>query len=175
MRFSSTWHANKVELGPPQRTQDAGMSKHEVREWIDIYQARRAVKELAAAVGFKPPACNELAIVASELASNIVKYGVRGSLAQDPIANAEGPGIQIVARDFGPPFHDLASALRDGYDDKGPIDPLQMIKRRGIGGGLGAVVRLTHYFRVDTLRDGKEIWVVRYLNRRLGNPTIVLQ
>ena len=76
----------------------------------------------------------------------------------------------MVARDFGRPFHDLKMALRDGYDDRGPIDPMHMLRRGGIGGGLGAVIRLSHSFRVDTLPDGKEIEVVRYLKRPLGRP-----
>jgi anti-sigma regulatory factor (Ser/Thr protein kinase) len=132
------------------------------------------VKLLAGTLGFASLACNELAIVTSELASNILKYGVRGSVAADPLDDPGASGILIVARDFGPPFRDLAMALQDGCDDRGPIDPIRMLHRRGIGGGLGAIVRLTHSFRVNPLDDGKAIEVRRYVNRRLGNPSIVL-
>ena len=38
-----------------------------------------------------------------------------------------------------------------------------MLKRQGIGGGLGAVLRLTHSFKVNPLLVGKEIMVERYL------------
>jgi hypothetical protein len=59
----------------------------------------------------------------------------------------------------------LATALQDGCDDRGPIDPMQLLTRQGIGGGLGAVLRLTHHFKVEPLADGKEIIVERYLRR----------
>src|SRR6266511_261988 len=128
--------------------------------------ARRAhEREPNALLGEENRILMMLAIVASELGSNIIKYGVRGSLEMEPIENAEGSGVSVVARDFGPPFHDLAMALEDGCDDRGPIDPMQMLKRRGIGGGLGAVIRLTHSFHVHSLVDGKEIRVARYKKR----------
>ena len=70
-----------------------------------------------------------------------------------------------MARDYGPPFHDLATALQDGCDDRGPLDPMQMLSRKGIGGGLGAVLRLTHAFSVQPLPDGKEIKTERYVEK----------
>src|SRR6266540_702832 len=83
--------------------------------------ARRAhEREPNALLGEENRILMMLAIVASELGSNIIKYGVRGSLEMEPIENAEGSGVSVVARDFGPPFHDLAMALEDGCDDRGP-------------------------------------------------------
>ena len=143
------------------------MREHKIRDRSDIYGVRHTVRALAAGVGFPRRACDELAIVVSELGSNILKYGVRGFISIDAVASAER-GIVIVARDFGPPFHDLGMALRDGYDDRGPIDPMTMMKRGGIGGGLGAVLRFSHAFRVETLADGKKIEVVRYVDRAPG-------
>ena len=86
--------------------------------------------------------------MASELGSNIIKYGRHGSLTFSGLEaeDARGRGISVVARDYGPPFHDLAIALQDGCDDRGPLDPMQLFNRKGIGGGLGAVFRLTHSF-----------------------------
>lgn len=140
------------------------MVEHRIRDRTDVYGARQMLKTVAISVGFGRRECDELAIVVSELASNILKYGVRGSIRCEPIA-APTDGIMMVARDYGPPFHDLALALQDGYDDRGPIDPAQLMKRGGIGAGLGAIIRLTHSFRVDQLSDGKAIEVVRYRRR----------
>lgn len=142
------------------------MPRCEVKEWVDVYHAQRCVSGVARELGFAKRECTELAIVASELASNILKYGVRGGIEIDAVADARGTGIALVAVDCGPPFHDLESAMKDGWDDRGPIDPLHMLKRKGIGGGLGAVIRLTHSFRVEPLSHGKRIFVVRYLRRR---------
>ncbi len=119
----------------------------------------------AADVGFPRRECTELAIVASELTSNILKYGVSGAIELDRVSDTNGEGLTVIASDSGPPFRDLALALQDGCDDQGPIDPLHMFKRKGMGGGLGAVVRLTHSFRVEPTLAGKKIHVVRYLKR----------
>jgi anti-sigma regulatory factor (Ser/Thr protein kinase) len=141
------------------------MPEHEVRIWVDVLAARRALKTLAGELGFQPRETTELAIVASELGSNILKYGRHGHLAYEPLSQegAPGKGVRVVARDYGPPFHDLAIALQDGCDDRGPIDPIQLLHRKGIGGGLGAVLRMTHTFAVEPLADGKRIVVERYL------------
>ena len=143
------------------------MQHYQIREWIDVLAARRAAKLLALEIGFAARETSELAIVASELGSNILKYGLHGSISLSAIPRVENaqPGIALVARDFGPQFHDLALAVQDGCDDRGPLDPMLMLKRRGIGGGLGAVLRLTHSFKVSPLIVGKEITVERYLRQ----------
>ena len=145
------------------------MVEHRIRDRTDVYGARHMLKTVAHGIGFGRRECEELAIVVSELASNILKYGVRGSIRIEAIADP-ADGIMIVARDYGPPFHDLEMALKDGYDDRGPIDPGLLMKRGGIGAGLGAITRLTHSFRVDQLADGKSIEVVRYRRRLSRRP-----
>jgi anti-sigma regulatory factor (Ser/Thr protein kinase) len=141
------------------------MSNFEIRVWIDVLAARGAVKAFAGELGFQPRETTELAIVASELGSNIIKYGRHGRLifAGLEAHDARGRGISVVARDYGPQFHDLAIALQDGCDDRGPLDPMQLLNRKGIGGGLGAVLRMTHSFAVHPLSDGKEIIVTRHV------------
>ncbi len=146
------------------------MQRCDVREWIDVFYVQRCVRDAAQQVGFSSRECSELAIVASELASNIIKYGVRGGLEIAAITDANGTGLMLIAWDCGPPFHDLTAAVQDGWDDRGPIDPLDMLKRKGIGGGLGAVLRLSHSFRVEPEPVGKKIHVVRYLSRRSRRP-----
>lgn len=135
-----------------------------IRHSADLYEPRRAVCDLAVRSGFTRHDGQELAIVVSELISNILKYGVRGSV-QLQLLTDQKPGIHIIARDEGPPFHDLQLALRDGFNDRGPIDPASLMKRGGLGLGLGAIVRMTDSFRVEQLAAGKEIHVVRFLAR----------
>ena len=120
--------------------------------------------DIAERVGFRRRERAELQIVVSELVSNIVKYGVRGSIDIAIIEDASnGAGVSIVAHDVGPAFNDLGMALQDGCDDRGPIDPKDLLRRDGLGIGLGAVVRLTHTFQVEYKPGGKEIRVARYL------------
>ncbi|HEX2669562.1 MAG TPA: ATP-binding protein [Polyangiaceae bacterium] len=142
------------------------MSRHTVREALDIYALREAVNQLALELGFSRRERAELLIVASELCTNIVKYGVRGSLElQRHVDVVQGVGIVLIAHDVGPAFRDLKMALQDGCDDQGPIDPGVLMKRGGLGIGLGAVKRLTDLLTVEYSSEGKAVRVVRYLKR----------
>lgn len=143
--------------------------RFDVRHGADLYEPRRAVQELARAGGFTRHDGQELAIVISELVSNILKYGVRGCIELQSVAHPQA-AIQIVARDEGPQFYDLELALRDGYNDRGPIDPATLLKRGGIGTGLGAIVRMTDSFRVEALPQGKAIHVARLRQRPRRAP-----
>lgn len=120
-------------------------------------QARR----LAQQFGLTAKRAGEVAIVASELATNIAKHGVRGDVT---LILDDGPprALTLIARDVGPPIRDLELAVTDGCDDKGPIDPAQFLHRGGLGTGLGAVLRLSDGFEYQALPEGKEI-TVRFL------------
>ena len=117
-------------------------------------QARR----LAVQFGLGAKRSAEIAIVVSELATNIAKHGIRGeiTLILDDDLPPRGE-MTVIARDIGPPIRDLALATTDGYDDRGPIDPSVLLHRGGLGTGLGAVLRLSDRFEYRELEEGKEI------------------
>jgi anti-sigma regulatory factor (Ser/Thr protein kinase) len=141
-----------------------GPREQRVEHEVDAFAVRRATADFARELGFGRIECLELAIAASELTSNIVKYGVRGRVrleaAHDPV---RGGGIRVIAFDEGPPFRDFELAMRDGFDDRGPVDPLTLIGRRGIGSGLGAVKRFSDELGWEPTPEGKQVWLVRYL------------
>jgi len=140
------------------------MTSFRIREPADVYAPRHAVGVLAAELGFTSTGRAELAIVVSELCSNIVKYGISGSIELSAVHDPTcGDGVLIIARDMGSPFRNLAMALQDGCDDSGPIDPVELPRRGGLGIGLGAVVRLTHSLEVLADPEGKRIQVIKYL------------
>ena len=140
------------------------MPIYRISESLDVYAPRQAVGALATQIGFHSKERAELAIVVSELCSNIVKYGISGSIELEPLEDSRnGLGILIVARDVGPPFRDFAMALQDGCDDRGPIDPGELMRRGGLGIGLGAVARLTDSLELENEPQGKRIRVVRYV------------
>ena len=124
-------------------------------------QARR----LARSMGLAPKRAGELAIVVSELASNIVKHGIRGEIviAHDSQTKPAGE-IRVDARDIGPPIRDLQLAMTDGYDDRGPIDPALFLRRGGLGTGLGAVARLADRVEYREEEGGKVV-TARFLLR----------
>lgn len=131
-----------------------------VGEWSDVAIARHQARRMASELGVEPRRAGEVAIVVSELASNIVKYGVRGEIALQAVGLARGGmTLTVVARDVGPPIHDLETAMLDGHDDRGPIDPALMAHRGGLGTGLGAVARLADSLEVRQEAGGKQITV----------------
>lgn len=143
------------------------MPRFAIRERLDVFEPRRLVRSAAAEIGFRHSCCLELAIVVSELCSNVLKYGIEGSIEFEKLVDPQsGAGIQIMATDVGPPFQNLELALQDGHDDRGPIDPGSMLKRGGLGTGLGAIVRLTDSFAVQYAERSKTISVKRYVTRR---------
>ena len=142
------------------------MASFAVEDPVDVLRAQSSVRTIASELGFSRYECQELAIVASELASNILKYGTRGELLVQAVMGERGGGIEIVAIDYGPPFRDLAAAMQDGWDDDGPIDPLVLLTRKGIGGGLGAVVRFTDSFELQESARSKQIVTRRYLSQK---------
>lgn len=151
-----------------------GARSYQIRDRLDVIAPRQAVTVLAEELGFRRKDRSELAIVVSELGSNIVKYGIRGSIELGRTSDAaNGLGISIVAHDIGPVFFDLGMALQDGCDDRGPIDPHDLLRREGLGIGLGAVVRLTHTLQVEYQSVGKRIKVVRYLKAPRVRSSIV--
>lgn len=139
-----------------------------IRQPIDVFVARWTVQRTAAAAGFGSVAQQELAIVVSELATNILKYGIRGEITIRPIATPR-LGVEVVAEDEGPPLADLSLAIQDGYGDRGPLDPAKQVGRGGIGAGLGAVIRLTDTFEyLATPR--KAFRAIRYVARVPRSP-----
>ena len=102
-------------------------------------QARREAREF----GLGARRSEELGIVVAELASNIVKHGIRGEI--------------VLARDVGPPIRDLKLAMTDHHDDQGPIDPALLLRRGGLGTGLGAVARFADRVEYHEHEGGKTV------------------
>ena len=121
---------------------------------VTASQARR----FALRFGMATRRATELAIVVSELASNIVKHGIRGEivLTLDPDAPPQGE-ITVEARDIGPPIRDLQLAMTDHHDDQGPIDPALLLRRGGLGTGLGAVARFADRVEYHEREGGKTV------------------
>lgn len=145
------------------------------RVWIngpfDTFEAQRRIKSFASELGFPRRACHELAIVVSELSSNILKYGRCGRVELEKLHDTRGNGLAVHAYDFGPPFRDFDCAVEDFCDDAGPIDPDERVTRTGTGTGLGAVARLTHRLLVESQVTGKRVTAIRYLGEPLKGAT----
>lgn len=139
---------------------------YEVGVEADVFIARQAAERLALSEGYPRVAAQEVALIVSELAWNIVRHAGSGRIEIAVIVDRRlGPGLEIRACDGAPPIADLALAQRDGHTAGGPIPADAMLKRRGIGSGLGAVARLGDRLVQEPRPPGKCLIVTRFLVR----------
>lgn len=104
----------------------------EVTERSQPGEARRRATTLATSIGFGVESAGKVALVASELATNLVKHATAGGeILLTPVERGGERGIEVLAVDSGPGIANLGDALRDGYSTVGTP-----------GTGLGAVSRL---------------------------------
>jgi anti-sigma regulatory factor (Ser/Thr protein kinase) len=135
-------------------------------EDASVYGARQAIREVGAALGFDGKSVAELVLIASELCTNILKHAGRGELHLRPVHDAAlGAGVELVARDQGPPIADFEEAQRDGWSGGQRIDPVRFFGRKGIGAGLGSIRRLSDELRYEQLGVWKEISARRFVSR----------
>jgi anti-sigma regulatory factor (Ser/Thr protein kinase) len=104
----------------------------EVTEAGHSGEAQRRATALVSALGFGTEDAGKVAIVASELAKNLVKHtSDGGEILLTPVERSAECGIEIVAVDGGPGIANLADALRGASPISGTP-----------GTGLGAVSEL---------------------------------
>jgi anti-sigma regulatory factor (Ser/Thr protein kinase) len=106
------------------------------------------------------------AIAASELSTNVVKFGLPGTLT---LRLCPGPplALEIEAADHGPGFADPERALCDGVSEGVDVTALGALpaRRRGLGLGLGAVRRMSDGLTIEPRPGGGSIVVARMLVR----------
>jgi len=104
-----------------------------IREVSQVAEARRAAVTLARRHGFGEEDAGRVAIVASELATNLIKHGGGGELLVGSFEDRTGTGIELLALDKGPGIVDVDASSRDGHSTAGSP-----------GTGLGAIQRGSH-------------------------------
>lgn len=120
----------------------------EDRAWLPVYDVaaagtvRRTAVAVAAEAGMPEARVADLAIVATELATNLAKHANGGRVAIRLARCGEAIGVELVALDDGPGMGDVAASITDGYSTAGSL-----------GIGLGAVVRLATEFGVYSQAD----------------------
>ena len=111
----------------------------EISESSQVAQVRRFTSELAEDAGFNESQAGGVALVTTELATNLLKHASRGEIVVRPIVNRGIGGVELLALDKGPGIANLAESLRDGYSTAGSA-----------GTGLGAIARLAAEFDIQT-------------------------
>ena len=110
-----------------------------VHDSTRVRDARVAARGAAALAGLDEPRTAAAALVATELATNLLKHAGGGQLLVEAVAPPAGhPGalvVQIAALDHGPGLADGPAALMDGFSTAGSL-----------GAGLGTCRRLADDF-----------------------------
>src|SRR5664280_1182998 len=103
----------------------------QVRHPWDIRDAKLLAEQVAGNQGFSDVERDEIAIVISELGTNLVKHAGGGWIVVTSLFEEEHKGIQIETIDQGPGIADVSRAQTDGFSTV-----------NSLGIGLGAVNRL---------------------------------
>lgn len=130
-----------------------------VSEPSQVAEVRRVAAELARAEHMTPAEAGKLALIASELSTNLVKYGKAGSVTLTRYAEGGQHGVQLVAVDSGPGFADFGAATRDGHSTAGSL-----------GIGLGVIMRSSSFFDVYTVPGEGTAIVARLVHAAPRKP-----
>jgi len=108
-----------------------------VTEISQVAEARRRAAIMADGLGYDETATGRVAIVVTELATNIVKYGGPGEILLGAYEDETGHGFEMLALDKGDGMASPARAQADGHSTGGSS-----------GNGLGAVRRQAQAFDI---------------------------
>lgn len=120
----------------------------------DLGLAQRRVRALALEQGFGRKDAAVLALVATELGTNLLRYARGGRLRFERRFGPRRTGIVIESLDEGPGIVDPVRAMQDGYSTGG-----------GLGGGLPAVRRLMDEFSMQTGPAGTRILACKWTTK----------
>ena len=105
-----------------------------VHDQSQVSETRRRATEMAGRQGFGDTDSGRVALVATELATNILKHGSGGEVLVGAYGEGPDSGIELIALDKGPGMANVTASFADGYSTAGTA-----------GKGLGAVVRQSHF------------------------------
>lgn len=121
--------------------------------------ARFAAQEAAETSGFSSDDVYRVGIVATELATNLVKHATGGELlVRGGFAGQHGE-VELIALDHGPGIADLAGALSDGHSTAGTP-----------GNGLGAIRRMSDEVDMHSQAGKGTIIMARLRSGRAAAP-----
>ena len=127
-------------------------------EWLsittkaDVERVRRIARETARAAGLDAERAAEWTLVASELATNLVRHTPLGGSMRCFLDKESRPALIIQCQDAGPGIASVTEAMVEGFTTAS-----------GLGGGLATVERFSDDLQIDTSPEGTLITVKRWL------------
>lgn len=110
-----------------------------ITESSQIAEARQVASQLATTLGFDETNAGRVALVATELATNIIKHGGGGEMLISDYDAGKAGGVQLIALDKGRGIGNLSLSFEDGYSSAGTA-----------GHGLGAIRRQSQQVEIAT-------------------------
>jgi anti-sigma regulatory factor (Ser/Thr protein kinase) len=110
-----------------------------IDERSQVGNARRAAVEMAESNAFDSEQAGKVGLAVTEVATNVLKHAGNGRVLLRALESDRIGGVEIIALDKGPGIADVAASLRDGHSTSGTL-----------GGGLGALSRLSESFEIFT-------------------------
>jgi len=121
-----------------------------IEDSSQVGHARRIAQGMAAQLAFDETDAARVALVATELATNLLKHAHHGALHLRSIPAQTGSGIELIAVDRGPGFNP-SECLADGFSTGGTQ-----------GNGLGALMRQTQLFDIYSDNRGSVLLAQLY-------------
>jgi anti-sigma regulatory factor (Ser/Thr protein kinase) len=123
-----------------------------------VGEARRAAVSLAQNLGFDEGRANDIGIVATEAANNVVLHAKSGELLICPTDDGVSSWLDLFAIDSGPGIPEISRAMEDGFSSIGTA-----------GQGLGAIGRLSDMSSLYSLPEKGTVYWSRFIRTRPGN------
>lgn len=123
--------------------------------------ARFLVRSLVDAVGFGEEDSYRAGLVATELATNLVKHARGGELLASIVGARSAPTLELLAVDRGPGIRDLPLAMTDGHSTAGSP-----------GQGLGAIRRMSDTFDMHSAEGRGTVVLARVSPRKRPTGTL---
>ena len=126
-----------------------------------VGEARRAAVSLAQVLGFEEGRGNDIGIVATEAANNVILHAKSGELLICSSGEGGSSWIDLIAIDSGPGITDISRAMEDGYSSIGTP-----------GQGLGAIGRLSDLSSLYSLPGKGAAYWSRFMRDRTSTQTL---
>jgi anti-sigma regulatory factor (Ser/Thr protein kinase) len=134
-----------------------------IEDTSQIAECRRVAREQARELGFAETRTEEVAIVVTEAATNILKHAGSGEVLINsfPVENGQAaPWMEILALDRGAGFDNLEKCLQDGYSTGSSP-----------GHGLGAIFRLSSFADIYSSPGKGTVMVARWSSPVADRPS----
>jgi anti-sigma regulatory factor (Ser/Thr protein kinase) len=115
-----------------------------------VAEVRRAAAKIAREEGLEEARCANAEVVATEIATNLVKHAKLGEIYLDSLSDTGRAGVEILSIDRGPGMSSVDQCIRDGFSSTGSP-----------GTGLGAMLRLSDEFDAHSIPENGTVLVSR--------------